>query len=104
MPVTPSNFTFSNGTSFSTWLGGVNTLAGDWLGAVMLLVIFLAVLITLKANPWTRLQDAFAVASFVAWISATLFLAFSFVSITIWAVTMSLLILASIWLWAQPEG
>jgi len=102
MPVTPANFTFSNTTSFTPWFAGVNALSGNWLGAIMLLVIWLAVLITLKANPWTRLADAFAVSSFVTWIAATLFLAFGFVSITLWAASLSLMILGGLWVWFEP--
>lgn len=102
MPVTPANFTFSNSSSFTPWLTGVNALAGNWLGAIILLVVWLAVLITLKANPWTRLADAFAVASFVTWIIATLMLAFSFVSVTLWAASFSFVILGALWLWLDP--
>jgi hypothetical protein len=102
MPITNSNFTVLNTTDFSVWLGGVNTLASGWLGPVILLVTWLAVLITLKANPWTRMSEAFAVASFVAWLTATLMLAFTFVSITIWAATLSLMILGGVWLWLEP--
>jgi hypothetical protein len=104
MPITPANFTVLNTTDFSVWLGGVNTLANNWLGGVILLVVWLAILITLKANPWTRMCDAFAVASFVVWISATLMLAFSFVSITLWAASFSLLILGGLWVWLEPGG
>lgn len=99
MPVYSSNFTVLNTTNFTTWLGGVNTLTNNWLGAVMLMLIWLAVLITLKSNPWTRMSEAFAVASFVAWIVASLFLAFSFISITLWAICLSALILGGLWLW-----
>jgi hypothetical protein len=104
MPITSSNFTALNTTDFSVWLGGVNTLASNWLGGVILLVVWLAVLITLKANPWTRMSDAFAVASFVVWLVATLMLAFSFVSLTIWAAAMSLMILGGVWVWIEPGG
>lgn len=102
MPITSSNFTFSNSTDFTTWITGVNTLANFWLGAIILMVVWLAILITLKANPWTRIQDAFAVASFVTWLIASLMLAFSFVSITLWAASLSLLILGGFWVWAEP--
>jgi len=99
MPITSSNFTVLNTTDFSVWMGGVNTLTGNWLGVVMLFVIWTAILVTLKSNPWTRIQDAFGVASFVTWIVATLMLAFSFISISIWAMTFSLAILGGLWLW-----
>ena len=102
MPVTNADFAFSNSSSFDPWIVGVNALTGNWFGGVILLVVFLSVLITLKANPWTRLADAFAVASFITWISASLFLAMSFVSITIWAVTLSLMILGGLWVWLEP--
>jgi hypothetical protein len=102
MPITSSNFTALNTTDFSVWLTATNSLTNYWLGAVIILVLWLAVLITLKASAWTKMSDAFAVASFIAWISATLFLAFGFVSVTIWAATMSLMILGGLWVWLEP--
>lgn len=102
MPIYSSNFTFSNSSSFDVWMTGVNALTGNWLGVLILVVVWVSILVTLKYNPWTRLSDAFAVASFVTWIAASLFLAFEFVSITVWAVTLSLLILGGLWLWLEP--
>lgn len=101
MPVTPSNFTALNTTNWGAWLSAVNTLSGNWIGAIIMLIVFLGTLITLRAGPLSRTCECFAVAGFVTWIIGTLLLTMRFVSVTVWAASLSLMILGGIWVWLE---
>ena len=99
MPLTPDNFTALNTSDFNTWLAAVNSISSNWMGAGIMLTAFLATFITIKSNAIARTSEAFAVASFVTWLVASILLLVPVVSVTLWAASLSLMILGGVWLW-----
>jgi len=101
MPMTSDNFTALNTSDFGAWLNAVNTLTGQWLGGAILLITLLGVFITLKSSQFARTSDCFAVAGFVTWIIATILLFIPLISFTLWAASLSLMILGGLWVWLE---
>ena len=99
VPITPSNFTALNTTDFGSWLAAVNTLTGNWMGAGIMLISILGIFITLKSSQLAKTSDCFAVAAFVTWLVASVLLFIPLISLTLWAASLSFMILGGIWVW-----